>query len=415
MTIEAKHESESVYGWVIVAVSAILLAAAVGISTNVIAVLLKALIGEFGWNRGSISFIYLMGVMGLALGGPLMGRVADHSTARGMALFGIAVIGACLLLLANAQALWQFYVLFFVTGFLGSAAIFAPLLANVGNWFQARVGLALGIVTAAYAAGQGSIVYGVAKLIEYVGWRDGATSMGLIAWIVLVPLALLIRQPSARAAEIGSAETEGANQSNVPLSPAIVVIWLSSAVIFCCICMSAPLVHLVPLLQDQGIALDDAAGVLTVVMMAAVVGRIAFGKLADWLGPLPSYLIASAWQTSLVFLFVQLQDLSLLYPFAAIFGFGYSGVMTSIIISVRTMTPMSLRATALGIVTLFAWFGHGIGGYLGGVFFDHTGDYALTFAGAAMAGLVNLMIVGALYLTLSRRQPAAFAAGTSAV
>lgn len=408
MTAHTEHESDPVYGWVIIGASAILLAAAVGVSTNVIAVFLKSLIAEFGWHRGSVSFIYFTGVMGLALGGPLMGRVADHSTARRMSLFGVAVIGGCLLLLANSQTLWQFYVLCFIAGFLGSAAIFAPLLANVGNWFQARVGLALGIVTATYAAGQGGIVYGVANLIEYVGWRDAATVMGLIAWIVLIPLALLIRQPPVRNMKLHSANLAETDRSSIPMSPKIVVIWLSSAVIFCCICMSVPLVHLVPLLQDQGIALDQAASVLSVVMIAAVFGRIAFGKLTDVIGPLPSYLIASGWQTALVFIFVQLQDLSLLYPFAFVFGFGYSGVMTSIIISVRTMTPISLRSTALGIVTLFAWFGHAVGGYQGGVFFDLTGNYTLTFAVAALAGAVNLMIIGSLYFTLTRRQAVPF-------
>ena len=73
---------------------------------------------------------------------------------------------------------------------------------------------------------------------------------------------------------------------------------------------------------------------------------------------------------------------------------------------VRILTPLSRRASALGIVLLFAWIGHGIGGYQGGFFFDLTGDYNLAYANAAFAGALNLIIVGSLYYTLKRRRAA---------
>ena len=50
--------------------------------------------------------------------------------------------------------------------------------------------------------------------------------------------------------------------------------------------------------------------------------------------------------------------------------------------------------------------GHGIGGYQGGFFFDLTGNYTLTYANAAFAGIINLILVGALYITTNRRRAA---------
>ncbi len=143
---------------------------------------------------------------------------------------------------------------------------------------------------------------------------------------------------------------------------------------------------------------------LFLVLLAGVAGRIAFGKLADMIGPIRAYFIASCWQTLLVFVFVQLQTLDAFYLFAPIYGFGYAGVMTGIVVCVRALTPLSRRAGALGIVTLFGWFGHGIGGYQGGLFFDFTGTYTLSYATAAFAGVINLIVVGSLYLTIARRQ-----------
>jgi MFS family permease len=137
-------------------------------------------------------------------------------------------------------------------------------------------------------------------------------------------------------------------------------------------------------------------------LLAAVLGRIAFGKLADLVGPLRSYWIAACWQTVLVFFFVRIDSVQALNMYAFIWGFGYAGVMTGIVICVRVMIPLARRATALGIVTFFGWFGHGVGGYQGGLLFDLTDDYTLSFAIAALAGVVNLIVVAALYFTLNR-------------
>jgi MFS family permease len=172
-----------------------------------------------------------------------------------------------------------------------------------------------------------------------------------------------------------------------------------------------PLVHLVPLIQDRGIALEDAASVIFLMLMVGVVSRVAFGKLADTIGPLRAFLTASCWQTVLVFLFVQLNGLDHFYMFAIVYGFGYAGVMTSIIVCVRALTPVSRRASALGIVTFFAWLGHAIGGFQGGIFFDLTGGYTIAYANAALAGVINLIIVGSLYFTIARRRLAPAAAG----
>ena len=104
--------------------------------------------------------------------------------------------------------------------------------------------------------------------------------------------------------------------------------------------------------------------------------------------------------------FLQIDTLQGYYIFAVIYGFGYAGVMTGILVCARALTPVSKRASVLGIVLFFAFMGQGIGGYQGGFFFDLTGNYTLTYANAAIAGIVNLILVGALYITTNRRRTA---------
>jgi MFS family permease len=397
--------SESSYRWIIVSASATMLAIAMGVMVNGLSVFLIPLHAEFGWPRASVSLINVAGLVGLALGGVFMGRIADRSTTRKVCLFGAIVFGLCIWMASWADSLWQFYLLFFLAGFLGAGALFTPIISNVGNWFKTGAGLALGIASAGQALGQGGVPFVTAMLISSVGWRGALATVGMVALATLLPLAMLLRPPPVDAHRPLAAMSK--DESPVPLPPSVVTAWLSVAVVFCCTCMSVPLMHLVPLIQDRGYSAQEASSVLFLMLIVAITGRIAFGKLADILGALPAYMIASLWQTLLVFIFIQLDSLNTFYIFAVIYGFGYAGVMTGILVCVRVLTPVSKRATALGVVMVFAWLGHGVGGYEGGYFFDLTGNYTVSYANAALAGIINLIVVGSLYLTISRRRVAA--------
>jgi len=405
MTTHSEQGREPAYRWVIVFASAIMLAVSMGMMVNGFSVFLIPLNEEFGWQRGAVSMVNFSGLVGIAIGGIIMGRIADRTSTRRVILFGAIVLGLCILAASRATELWQFYVLFFIGGLLGAGALFSPLIANTGNWFKHGAGLAIGIAAAGQALGQGAVPFGMATLISSIGWRDALTTMGVITLVVLIPLAMLIRQPPAKS-QASAAASAADDEAALPLPTNVVVPWLSAAILFCCITMSVPLMHLVPLIQDRGIPLDDAGSVVFLMLLVAILGRVAFGKIADMIGAVRAYFIASLWQTTLVFFFVQIGTLDSFYIFAVIYGFGYAGAMTALLVCVRVLTPLARRASALGIVMLFGWLGHGIGGYQGGYFFDLTGNYTQSYANAAIAGVINLIIVGALYVTITRKQTA---------
>jgi MFS family permease len=129
-----------------------------------------------------------------------------------------------------------------------------------------------------------------------------------------------------------------------------------------------------------------------------------FGKIADYIGGLRAYLLASLFQTVLVFWFTQLHSTAAFYILAMLFGLGFSGVMAGVWICVREMIPPEFGGLSLGITSLFAMIGMGLGGYQGGFFFDLTGNYTFSFINAALAGVVNLIILGSLVLYATRKQ-----------
>jgi len=406
---------EPAYRWVIVIASAVMMAGSLGLILNGVSVFLVPLEQEFGWGRGPVSFINFAGLTGIAIGGIVMSRISESIGIRRSVMLGAVTMGVSVLIASRADQLWQFYAIFFLGSFIGGGSLFAPMIANTSRWFKTGVGLAIGIVSGGQALGQGLVPYFGGMAISSIGWRDTFLWMGVLMLVILPLLALLIWPPAAPPAgsAAASADQAAADAPDIPLSTNTVIIWMSIAVVLCCTTMSVPLIHLVPYAQSCGIPLSDAGGIILVMLIAGICGRIAFGKLADMIGAIRAYWVASAWQTVLVVLFLQFQSLESLMVFAVIYGFGYGGVMTTILVSMQVLTPAARRASATGIVTMFAFFGHAIGGYQGGLFFDLLGNYGWAFTNAAIAGIVNLIVVGALYFAITRRPIKPTGAGTT--
>ncbi|MCC2096768.1 MAG: MFS transporter [Hyphomicrobiales bacterium] len=383
------------YRWTIISISALILAVSMGSIVNGMSAYVVPMQNAYGWDRGEIALINVAGIIGLAAGGLFMGRQADRRGTRPVVMFGILVMGCVYIAASFATALWQFYALMFLAGFFGAAAIFPPIMAAVGNWFPVGAGLAIGIASGGQALGQGGVPFASSFLIEGLGLSGAFAVTGIVMLVFLLPLAALFRQPPSAAK--GSAAAQRAADEGYPAAR-LVIPAMCAAILLCCTCMSVPLMHLVPLIQDRGFGLDEASSVIFVMLMVAIAGRVSFGKLADIIGALPAYMTATAWMGLMVYGFTVLDNLSDFYLYAIVYGFGYAGVMTGVLVSVAALTPPSRRASAMGIVTLFGWLGHANGGYLGGFLYDRTGDYSLAYAIAATAAAVNLAIVGTLHM-----------------
>jgi MFS family permease len=385
--------------WVILAATVPILALVMGQLVNGLSVYFVPLEAEFGSTRGDIALINSLGLVGLAFGSILMGFAADRFGVRRIAFLGIAVTGTATLAASQASDLWQLYALFFLAGLLGGGAISAPLMALVGSWFTRGAGLAIGIAAAAQALGQGGMPFSGALLIETIGWRGSLATQGMLTLVVGLPLAWFLRSPPVTE----SAPAQLSHESPTGLPNAVVVAWISVAVIFCCTTMSVPLMHLVPLAQERGMTTTDAGSVLFLMLVVAIAGRAVFGQIADMIGALPTWILASGWQTLLVFGFTMITEQREFYIYAVIYGFGYAGVMTAVLVTVRNLAAPARRASSMGIVLAFGYMGHGLGGWQGGFFYDLTSAYTWTYANAAISGFINLAIVCALWWTITRR------------
>jgi MFS family permease len=365
-------------------------------------VFMQSLEAAFGWSRADVSLGYGIASAGMAVGGLVWGRLSDRLDIRLLLAIGGAGMVVSLLAMGTMQSLWQFYAANLVLGGLGFAVLYAPLITAPGEWFAHRRGLAVGIVTAGGAAGQGVLPYLATILIRDLGWRPAFLILGIVSLIAVALAFPHVRRPDgAAAASDGPGEASGLRRAGERTGVAI----LSIAAFLCCACMGVPLVHLASFVGALCGSPELGATSLLVAMLSGAIGRVCFGAIADRIGYLPSYALASAIQTACVLAYPLMGDGASLLTLSAVFGFGFAGNMTCLVLSVRETVGAGRFGSALGTVMLVAWAGMGVGGYAGGLMFDAFADYTLSFVLAGAAGGLNLVAI--LALAVVRRRAAA--------
>jgi MFS family permease len=356
-------------------------------------VFMQSLEQAFGWSRAEVSLGYAIAAAGMAVGSLVWGRLSDRLDIRLLLTIGGAGMVLSVLAMAGTQSLWHYYAANLVLGGFGFGVLYPPLVSAPGEWFVKNRGLAIGIVTAGGAAGQGILPYVASLLIRDFGWRPAYLALGAGVLLAVALTFPRLRRPDgagmAAGGAVAAAEPAGAGER---AGTAI----LALAAFMCCTCMGVPLVHLASFVGALCGSPQLGAASLLIAMLAGAIGRVCFGLVADRIGYLPSYALASVAQTACVLAYPLFGDAISLLTLSAVFGFGFSGNMTCLILCVRETVAANRFGGALGIVMLIAWAGMAAGGYAGGVLYDLFGSYAPAFVLAGAAGGLNLLALNAL-------------------
>jgi MFS family permease len=399
----ARGEAESTYAWLRLLAS-LALSSIGGVGMWAVAVVLPAVQAEFGIARSAASLPYTLTMLGFGLGGILMGKLSDR--------FGIVVpvvVGAFALALgfyaaSAATSLWQFALAQgLLIGLLGSSASFAPLVADTSLWFTRRRGIAVAIVASGnYVAG--AIWPPVIQyFVETSGWRYAYMGAGLFCLVTMVPLAAALRRRPP-ALELAPAAAHIKHWSDRPLgfSPATLQWILFAAGIACCVAMSMPQVHIVAYCGDLGYGAARGAEMLSLMLGAGVISRLASGWISDRIGGLRTLLLGSGLQGLALMLFLPFDGLVSLYVIAALFGLVQGGIVPSYAMIVREYFTPKEAGARVGTVLMATLFGMALGGWMSGAIFDLTGSYKAAFANGVAWSVINVAITAYLLRRAAR-------------
>jgi len=385
-------QPESRYAWTRLIV-ALALSTIGGVGMWSVIVALPAVQAEFGVARADASLPYTLTMIGFGISGILLGRVSDRLGIMLPSLACTLALALGFVVAASASALWQFAL---VQGLLigtGSAATFAPLMADTSQWFTRRRGIAVGI----FASGNylsGTLWPPILQhFIAEHGWR--ATYLGVAIFCVasMLPLALMLRRrPPAHAPSAPSAAVQRVHAMPLGMSPRALQTLLVIAGVACCVAMSMPQVHIVAYCADLGYGPAVGAQMLSLMLACGIVSRVSFGFISDRIGGLRTLLLGSSLQGLALLLFLPFDGLVPLFLISALFGLFQGGIVPSYAIIVREYFPAAEAGWRVGFVITATLFGMALGGWMSGAIFDLSGSYRAAFVNGTLWNALNLTI-----------------------
>jgi MFS family permease len=310
----------------------------------------------------------------------------------------------------SASSLWQFNLAQgLLIGLLGTAASFAPLVADTSQWFTRRRGIALAIcMSGNYCAGA---VWPpiMQHFIDTVGWRQTYIGMGLFCLAAMLPLALVYRRKPPRVSAAASARTshraharfaQEAARSDprrpLGMSPATLQGLLCVAGVACCVAMSMPQVHIVAYCSDLGFGAARGAEMLALMLGLGIISRLVSGWISDHIGGLRTLLLGSLLQGVALLMFLPSIGLVSLYVISGLFGLFQGGIVPAYALIVREFFAPEEAGGRVGTVLMATLLGMALGGWLSGAIYDWSGSYHAAFLNGIGWNLLNLSIIGFL-------------------
>jgi MFS family permease len=392
------------YRWVIVAVGALMSCVALGAMFS-LAIFLEPMSLDTHWSRAGISSAMTLNFLVMGAGGFAWGAIYDRLGARIVVLTGAVLLGLALVLASRTGSLAVFQVTYGVLVGLAASAFFAPMIALTTAWFDTNRSLAVSLVSAGMGVAPMTISPFARWLISAYDWRTAMFVIGVAAWALLVPAALLVRQPPQPAADnsTSSLASEGSGMSvrQALRSPQFIVLGLTFFA--CCAAHSGPIFHMVSYAMLCGIAPMAAVSIYSVEGLAGLGGRLLYGVLADRLGVKPVLIAGLAIQAVVIAAYLAVSQLGQFYTLAVIFGATYGGVMPLYAVLAREYFGQRSLGTVFGAATMLSSIGMAFGPLAGGMVFDAYASYSWLFIGSALVGL-GAVAVAIAFPPLPRRQ-----------
>ena len=399
-------------GWKVLAAAVVSQALASGMFAYGFGVLQVPIAEAYGVPRATVTW-GLSGAMALgAVLAPLLGRGFDRRSIRGIMLASGLAAMAGYFAMAAAGPLPAVVVLYAVASAVGIQGM-GNLAASklVANWFVLRRGRALGI--AAMGTSIGGLVAPplLAEGIARWGWRPTVAVGGAVLGVVSVIAILGWIRDSPRA--LGLWPDGAAHAPAAPPGPVRAVatsdllrdraFWSLTLIVAVLFATTGSLIaNLPPMAQELGLEATPAAGLVSILSVAAIAGKLAFGIAAERVDKRLLLAITIALLGAFVVLMQTrpappLLALGALLPGIALGGvlplwgalladyWGSEGLGTAM----GTMAPF---ATGIQVVTiqLVPWC------------FDHYGTYAPVFG-----GYLALLALAFVAIALLPRGPAA--------
>lgn len=373
----------------------------------------------FGWSSAAISGAFSLQRLEGSIITPAVGFLVDRYGPRKLVFIGGFFTGLGLIFLGFIQELWMFYVGVLIISMGTSGTVGVPRTWAIVQWFRRRRGLAMGIGSTG-AVISGPLLIVIVWLINAYGWRTSFIILGLLTWVIALPLSFVYRTrpedygllPDGDLPEDADeqGQTGTATKAVLPIETSLTVrqalrtqaFWIL-VLVFTAQTMGVNglNVHLIPYLvsDDVGFSTTQAASVLGVFTMLSVFGRLGGGIAMDYVDKRVVLAGLLACQAAAFWILANLDSYWQVFPYAFLYGTAFGGMMPSRSVIISSF----FGRTNFGAIQGLAQSGTIVGGVVAPILLGYIFDVQGTYVPAIY--ILMIVALAAIPLTLLARAP----------
>ena len=355
---------------------------------------------EYGWSRTVVTSGNALAKLLVApLFGFIAGWLIDRYGPRRLMLTGAVLMGTALVGLSFANSLGLFY-LFYIFNALGYVCG-GPLPCQVliSRRFTQNRGKAMGLAYLGIGTGGVVVPLLAATLAQHFGWHAALCTLGVLIMVFALPLPLLFKEP-ARPTVAADAPRTLTPIRAILRSPPFYLLAFGS---MCAIgTVGGVGQHLKLYLRDAEFSQSAAAHIMSLVLLASLVGRVLMGWLADRLNRKYVMLLIYLIVASAIPLLLVPDFPGRIYLFAVVFGIGLGGDYMIIPLMAGDLFGVQALGRIMGIILVADGVAEAVFPMLvGALYHGATKSYAVGFS-----VLIGVALAGAVIVSFLPRSPA---------
>ena len=405
------------YGWVILVVGTIGMILTGPGQTYAISVFIDYFIVDLEISRSLVSTLYTAGTLIASFAMPFVGRQLDYRGSRQMMAIVALLFGIACIYMSTVSNVLMLGIGFVALRMLGQGSLSLVSRNAINQWWVRRRGMVMGIAGMAMALlSTGSFPYLINLLIPRFGWRMTYVLLGLMIWVIVLPLALIFirNRPEEYglppdgiplATGTGQGKDPQPLEENWTRAEALrtSTFWLISAGIMLMSAISTGLTfHIFDIFRDSGLNSNITAFVFVPMSVTAAIVQLVGGILVDRLPVRIVLAVALCIQAVVLAMAPFLSSIELAYLFGILAGTrsGLQMVVSSVIWA-KYFGRLHLGSIA-GVAATLSVAGSALGPMPFGIARDIMGNYQAVLIGFAVLPLL-LAVATLLFVRPPRR------------
>ena len=402
---------KKLFGWNIVLVCFLLMAVTFPPMYTLIGQTVAPMTEEFEVSRTVSGLVIIAGFVGVTIGSPLAGRVHNRHKTKHVVAIALVGISACCVSVFFSQRIELVILLSAARGFVFSFVGIVAVSVMINSWFGSNArGKAQALTMMGSGAGGIIISPILARIIVEYGWRYSYLLFASLNLVVLPLVLLFFVSPPTDNTEGISVESRADSKATIVESlPGLSgeqalrsrMFWFSA----CCFVLMGGAnqtwnINAAPFYEDLGVGRAYIGSIVAISSFTMMIGKLILGMVCDRLGAKCSAAICIGCAIigyGLATLGASAQLTVLVVPCAMLLGFWLSMSTTVMPIIAAELYGSKEYGVCLGYCQMGDALGASIIPVFTTLFYDATGNYALSFGFSAISGAVMMVMLYIAY------------------